>query len=171
MPDPHPQELSPGVNSLTSRLTLNAMQAVCVRATASLQLSTAFCQIHQWQPRLCLSRVLPVLQPLGTRARCSALTAVRSSDCTDSQDSTTVAQSKQLHRFYAPQLPPVVGAAVELDPEEARHAMRVLRLQPGGHHTSVDVQYMTGVPGCASTLSSSVWDNSSMPISKIFRHT
>jgi hypothetical protein len=38
---------------------------------------------------------------------------------------------KQYHRFYAPQLPPAAGISIELDPEEAKHAVRVLRLQPG----------------------------------------
>ncbi|KAF6251642.1 ribosomal RNA small subunit methyltransferase E [Scenedesmus sp. NREL 46B-D3] len=38
---------------------------------------------------------------------------------------------KQLPRFYAPQLPASVGAAVQLEPEEARHAVRVLRLKEG----------------------------------------
>jgi hypothetical protein len=38
---------------------------------------------------------------------------------------------KQCHRFYAPQLPPAAGLSIELDPEEAKHAVRVLRLQAG----------------------------------------
>lgn len=32
-------------------------------------------------------------------------------------------------RFYAAQLPAVVGGCIELDPEEAKHAVRVLRLR------------------------------------------
>lgn len=38
---------------------------------------------------------------------------------------------KQLPRFYAPQLPTSIGAAVQLEPEEARHAVKVLRLKQG----------------------------------------
>jgi hypothetical protein len=38
---------------------------------------------------------------------------------------------KKPPRFYAPQLPTSVGAAVQLEPEEARHAVRVLRLKQG----------------------------------------
>ncbi|KAF8067207.1 rsmE [Scenedesmus sp. PABB004] len=34
-------------------------------------------------------------------------------------------------RFYAPALPACVGGSVELDPDEARHALRALRLRPG----------------------------------------
>lgn len=34
-------------------------------------------------------------------------------------------------RFYAPLLPSSAGGGVELEPEEARHAVRVLRLQAG----------------------------------------
>jgi len=45
--------------------------------------------------------------------------------------SKSARNAKQLHRFYVPQLPTVVGAAVELDADEARHAVRVLRLKEG----------------------------------------
>jgi glucose/arabinose dehydrogenase len=38
---------------------------------------------------------------------------------------------KQPPRFYAPQLPTSIGAAVQLEPDEARHAVRVLRLKQG----------------------------------------
>jgi hypothetical protein len=41
------------------------------------------------------------------------------------------AVDKQLPRFYAPQLPSSIGAALQLEPEEARHAVKVLRLKQG----------------------------------------
>eukprot|EP00877_Chromochloris_zofingiensis_P002754 jgi/Chrzof1/1247/Cz01g46070.t1 len=39
--------------------------------------------------------------------------------------------TKQHPRFYAQTLPCYIGSTVELDPDEAKHAVRVLRLRPG----------------------------------------
>lgn len=43
------------------------------------------------------------------------------------------ASGKQHPRFYCPQLPIALGSSIELEEEEARHAVRVLRLKHGDH--------------------------------------
>jgi len=57
-------------------------------------------------------------------------------------DDSQLAKHKQYPRFYCPQLPPAAGMSVELEPEEAKHAVRVLRLQAGG--ACLDPQGMIG---------------------------
>jgi hypothetical protein len=57
--------------------------------------------------------------------------AASPSTATNNQQQQQQTADKQAPRFYAPQLPKSVGAAVQLEPDEARHAVRVLRLKQG----------------------------------------
>lgn len=69
------------------------------------------------------------------------------------QQYTAASQHKQAPRFYCPQLPHAAGVSVELDPEEAKHAVRVLRLQTGWyvHVWSVCSCGQAAVPRCPAT--------------------
>jgi hypothetical protein len=67
---------------------------------------------------------------LGSRSRARASCCCRAVPSTQ-QQYTAASQHKQAPRFYCSQLPQAAGVSVELEPEEAKHAVRVLRLQTG----------------------------------------
>lgn len=49
----------------------------------------------------------------------------------EQQQAVCVGAAKQYPRFYAPVLPQTVGSCIDLEPDEARHAVKVLRLKQG----------------------------------------